>query len=205
MRFLILFLFYSTFLSSQSLLVDLKDGDFLFQDLDCGALCEAIEGVTEGIDGRDFSHCGLVHSEGDSIFVLEAIGPGVIKTSLQKFVQRSGEDNIVSMRLKQNLQGLVPGAVRFIQSKMGAAYDDIYDLANEKYYCSELLYEAFKNSNQGEELFDLNLMTFKSPKTGLFDVAWVEYFKGLNVKIPEGKQGINPGAISRSEYLVRIR
>ena len=38
-------------------LTTLKEGDLLFQDLNCGELCDAIETVTQGVDGKDFSHC----------------------------------------------------------------------------------------------------------------------------------------------------
>ena len=46
---------------------NLQNGDFIFQNLDCGSLCDAIEQVTEGIYGMDFSHIGLVYKDGDSL------------------------------------------------------------------------------------------------------------------------------------------
>ena len=45
----------------------LKTGDLLFQKMNCGELCEAIHAVTEGFDGNDFSHLGLVLIEKDSV------------------------------------------------------------------------------------------------------------------------------------------
>lgn len=100
-RLIIFCLFFSfTFtVEAQIEVASLKHGDLLFQDLNCGGLCDAIESVTEGIDGRDFSHCGIIGMEKDSIFVLEAIGPGVIKTPVQKFFSRSGQENVVVLRL----------------------------------------------------------------------------------------------------------
>mgnify|MGYP003338349778 CR=1 FL=1 len=56
---------------------NLQVGDLLFQDLDCGPLCDAIEAVTEGAEGRDFSHCAMVVQVGDSLKVVEAIGSEV--------------------------------------------------------------------------------------------------------------------------------
>jgi len=38
----------------------LQPGDLLFQDLDCGPLCDAIEKVTTGYQGANFSHVGIV-------------------------------------------------------------------------------------------------------------------------------------------------
>ena len=56
----------------------LKAGDLLFQDLDCGPMCDAIEAVTEGAQGKDFSHCAMVVKVQDSLKVLEAMGKGVV-------------------------------------------------------------------------------------------------------------------------------
>ena len=51
---------------------ELREGDLLFQNLNCGELCEAIEAVTTGVDGKDFSHCALVVKINDSLKVIEA-------------------------------------------------------------------------------------------------------------------------------------
>ena len=65
----------------------------------------------------------------------------------------------------------------------------------------ELLYTAFKKANREKELFDLNPMTFKDPATHDYFPAWVDYYKSLQVEIPEGKPGINPGGMSRSSCI----
>jgi hypothetical protein len=44
-------------------------------------------------------------------------------------------------------------------------------------------------------------MTFKSPKTKEYFEVWVDYYKKLNIEIPEGKPGCNPGGISTSDKL----
>ncbi|PKP19133.1 MAG: hypothetical protein CVU07_00565, partial [Bacteroidetes bacterium HGW-Bacteroidetes-23] len=62
-----LFLLVSFLIFGQS--AQLKTGDLLFQKMNCGDLCEAIHAVTEGYDGNDFSHLGLVLIENDSIFI----------------------------------------------------------------------------------------------------------------------------------------
>ena len=40
-----------------------RTGDLLFQDIDCGGLCDAIEKVTAGVKGYHFSHVGLVYKK----------------------------------------------------------------------------------------------------------------------------------------------
>lgn len=202
--FIIHFILVGLLCQAQADMPKLQDGDLLFQDLDCGALCDAIESVTEGIDGRDFSHCGLVTTSGDSVFVLEAIGPGVIKTPLEKFIQRSGLTAIVASRINSENSLLIPKAIQFIVDQLGTAYDDAFALNNGKYYCSELIYEAFKHANSGKEVFFLNVMTYKIPDSDTIDPAWENYFEKLKIRIPEGDPGINPGAISRSPLLQRL-
>ncbi len=185
--------------------LDLKAGDLLFQDLNCGELCDAIESVTEGINGRDFSHCGMVVQVDDTLRVIEAIGEQVQLTSLEEFFLRSGDTqeirNVALGRLKPEHQFLIDGASDFALQQLGKPYDQVFLLNDEKYYCSELLYECFKEANGGEEVFTLQLMTFKEPETGDFFPAWIEYYELLNHDIPEGEPGLNPGSISRSEYI----
>lgn len=68
---------------------ELREGDILFQDLQCGPLCEAINAVTQGVDGRSFSHCGMVVRVADTLCVVEAIGGCVQLTSLRQFFART--------------------------------------------------------------------------------------------------------------------
>lgn len=185
---------------SKNKVSSLQEGDLLFQDLNCGPLCDAIESVTEGVDGRDFSHCAIVVKHHDSLMVAEAIGDTVQINSIDNFCKRSGEANIVVGRLKSRYQSLIPEAENYIFKNIGQPYDDEYILNNGKLYCSELLYEAFKDNAQ-HPIFDTSPMSFKNPQTKEFDTAWLSYYKKIGKEIPEGKQGLNPGSISRSEKI----
>jgi hypothetical protein len=177
----------------------LKPGDIVFQDLDCGPMCEAIEAVTEGANGRDYSHCAMIIQEGDSFKVIEAIGEGVVVNTLKHFVERSSKIQVA--RLKTIDEAGVQRAIRYAISLKGKPYDDVFLLNNDRYYCSELLYEAFKVANFGKEVFELSPMTFKEPNTHEFYPVWVDYYSQLKCPIPEGKPGLNPGSISRSKNL----
>ncbi len=44
----------------------MKEGDLLFQDLDSSPVCDAIELVTPGYKGANFSHIGIVVASGDA-------------------------------------------------------------------------------------------------------------------------------------------
>ncbi len=184
---------------------ELKEGDLLFQNLQCGPLCNAIEAVTQGVDGKNFSHCALVVKINDTLKVVEAIGKGVQVNSLKTFFARSGDtaaiQNITVERLKKKYASLVPGAEAFAMQQVGQPYDDDFLMNNGKWYCSELIYAAFKNANHGKAFFPLQPMTFKDPKTQQFFPAWVDYYKALNEPVPQGKPGTNPGLISRSQKI----
>jgi len=184
---------------------ELREGDLLFQNLDCGGLCDAIEAVTDGVNGKDFSHCAMVVEINDTLKVIEAIGSEVQVNSLKDFYARSGDtatfQNITFARVKKEFEGLIPKAAAFAKQQIGQPYDDAFLLNNGKWYCSELLYQAFKEANNGNDFFTLQPMTYKDPATNAFFPAWVDYYKALNQPIPEGQPGTNPGLISRSDKI----
>jgi hypothetical protein len=184
----------------------LMPGDLVFQDLNCGDLCDAIEKVTEGINGRDFSHCGIIVIENDSASVLEAIGKKVQVTRLHTFLDRSKDHhtnikNCVFARIKNKDAFFKGKAVQYAVSKVGNPYDDIFLMDTTSWYCSEIIYAAFKHANNGQDFFKLYPMTYKDPATNQFFPAWVNYYKDLKHDIPEGLPGLNPGGISRDEKL----
>ena len=198
MKKTIAFIFFFSFVGfSQN--STLKSGDLLFQSMNCGPLCEAINEVTSGYQGHDFSHLGLVYIKNDSILVIEASGSSVKITPYETFKTYTAEKMFVG-RLKRKYRALIPEDIAFALQQIGVPYDEEYVYNNGKYYCSELLYDAFLHANK-KPLFDLFPMTFKSPKTEEYFEVWVDYYKKLNIEIPEGKPGCNPGGISTSDKL----
>ncbi len=196
----------STKISLDYLQFELKPGDLLFQDSDCGPFCESIEKVTSGIYGSKFSHVGIVVTESKGEFlVLEAITDGVVETPLDSFFMRSFDENdnskVVVGRMKKEHEHLIPEAIEFAKTKLGIAYDEVFDISNDKYYCSELIYDAFKYANHDEPIFQLQKMTYVDPETNSTFPIWIDYFQKLNVPIPEGQPGLNPGGMSMSKYL----
>ena len=74
-------------------------------------------------------------------------------------------------RVKSKYTKLIPQVISFSKQQIGIPYDDDYLYDNGKYYCSELIYDAFLHSYK-KPLFDLFPMTFKSPKSNqYFEVA----------------------------------
>lgn len=179
---------------------DLKDGDIIFQNLDCGPMCDAIEAVTQGYEGLDFSHMGMVYLRNDSILVIESIGKGVMLTPVDQFLKRTANLHLVG-RLKPAYTRLIPQALGYSLLCMGMPYDDDFLYANGKYYCSELIYDAFKHANSGKPFFKLFPMTYKEPGTDNFYPVWETHFRQLNLQIPEGLPGCNPGGMSQSDKI----
>lgn len=183
-----------------------KVGDILFQDGSKNDFNDAVKNVTQSWDGRHFSHCGVIAQVDDSVLVIEAIDAGVVLTSFNQFINRNrdskGNPKVVVGRLNDSLQTCIPNGIQYAKSKLGAEYDHAFSFENEKFYCSELVYFMFKHN--GKYVFETNKMTFKD-ESGEFDKGWVEHFKKLNVAIPEGEEGINPGGISKSNKIKIIK
>ena len=181
--------------------ITFKDGDILFQDLDCGPPCEAIEAVTQGYNGSQLSHCAIISKAGTSLkntIVTEAIGENVSKISLEEFLNRSNK--VLVGRLKKEHSNLIPIALQHIEDNLvGKPYDFIFDITDDTYYCSEIIYEGLQSADINQEIMQLYPMTFNEPGTNTPFVHWVEYYEELNHEIPEGKLGLNPGGMSRSK------
>lgn len=178
-----------------------QDGDILFQDLDCGIYCESIESVTLGYKGANLSHCGMVVVQEDGLYVVEAISKGVSLTPLDSFLNRSydaeGNPKVFVGRLKS--ETVREKASDLALKKLGKPYDEVYNIFDDTYYCSELIYHACIEN--GAPIFDLQPMTFKAKGTDSTFAAWQAYYDQRNLPVPEGELGLNPGGISLSEQI----
>ena len=205
-NYFFIILFYSLILSSclPKQKFDLQEGDLLFQDLDSSPLCDAIELVTPGYKDANFSHIGLVVLDNDILKVLEAIPPKVVLTPIANFLNRSHDNNkkpkIIVGRLNSKHQHSIKDAIFFAKKQIGIAYDIEFLMENNKYYCSELIYDAFKK----DSIFQLQPMTFLHPKTNDTLTVWKNYYSKLGIKIPQNEPGINPGIMSLSDKIELI-
>jgi len=183
---------------------ELKEGDLLFQDLDSSPLCDAIELVTTGYNEANFSHIGLIVLVNDTLKVLEAIPPKVMLTNLDDFLNRSfdkdGNPKVIVGRLKDKYLHSVEEAVSYSKSKLNIEYDEVFLMNNNSYYCSELIYEAFLN----DSIFELQPMTFLHPISNDTLQTWKDYYKEIEVEIPQNKMGINPGIMSLSNKIKMV-
>ena len=173
----------------------------MFQDLDSGPLCEAIELVTPGYKNGNFSHIGLIVNSKGKLKVLEAIPPKVTLSEIEDFLSKSKDKDknpkVIVGRLKNYHQKNIKKAIRFANKKIGEKYDDLFLINNERYYCSELIYEAFLE----DSVFKLQPMNFLSPNSNDTLKIWKDYYLKLGFSVPQNELGINPGIMSLSENL----
>lgn len=200
----ILILYSSTANSDQ---FKLRPGDLLFQDLNCGALCDGIGEVTYGINNTYISHVSMViYDSNKQLEIIEANSQGVVLTPLTKFLSYShdqdGNPMVIVERLRPEYQKLIPGAINYAKSQLGRPYNKTFAPNNStSYYCSQLIYAAFLDANSGQSIFHTHKMSFKDSKTGQITLNWQNYFDQLKTKAPEGMTGTNPGMMSREPAL----
>jgi len=180
-------------------LPSVKNGDLVFVDAGCGPLCDAISSVTASRYNLPLSHMGIVQIASNDTFVIEAVSKGVTRTPWQVFRQRYRD--IYAGRIRQASPGFIDSTLEFCRRQLGKAYDVYFLMDNDRYYCSELIYDATLYANGGVPFFELASMTYKNLRSDAYNSHWVAYFEKLNAPIPEGQPGCNPGGISLSEKI----
>ena len=132
--------------------------------------------------------------------VLEAIPPKVKLTALDTFLFRSTDSNnnpkVFVGRLNEKFKNVIPAAVDYCLNRLEFTYDEFFLMNNNKYYCSELIYESFNSNN----IFKLEKMNFNNLDGGKNEI-WQKYFDELNMTIPQDSLGINPAAMSKSKNI----
>lgn len=183
-------------------------GDLIFQ-VGSSEFSGAIEDVTSGI----FSHVGILKLSGNKVFVLEATpSGGVVLTPFEKFLKDSATDTLGNPLVKiyrlnlasygfSNLQAqqFLNDAVDRASSHLGASYDFAFISGDDKYYCSELVYEAFIDK-EGRNLFERIPMNFRD-STGEISTYWTRYYQKLGIKPQQDSLGTNPNQLSQSKLL----
>lgn len=171
-----------------------REGDVLFQSLPRGSLVVAIEGSTNS----PWSHCGIVAREGDQWVVYEALGQ-VQRVSLFQFWLRSRYGQFAVHRFRTEYQQRIPAVLESVREFVGLPYDVRYELDDEKIYCSELIYKAFRNVT-GEELGRL---------VKLGELNWQPYERTIREiergPVPVERLMITPRHMSEAKQLERVR
>ena len=182
--------------------IQLKSGDLLFCGKSSSGISQAIDKVTQTHTNTHFSHVGMVEASDSGIFVLHASPEGgTCKISLSEFLHTEGEKvTVVAYRLKAPWRKAISAALRRSHEMLGQPYNFSYILSDSAHYCSEFVYRAFAP----DSIFRLEPMTFKDAETQNFSPEWVEYYKKMNLQIPEGLPGCNPNGLAASNRLEQL-
>jgi hypothetical protein len=166
------------------------EGDILFQSLPHSPLVDAIEGVT----ASPYSHCGIVAKEEGRWVVYEAFH-NVEATPLKKFLFRGRDLKFDVYRLKGQFQQYVPATIVNTKTYLGRPYDVRYRMDDERIYCSELIYKAYRDSS-GQQL---------GAMVRLGDLNWKPFAKTIEHfekgPVPVDREMITPRDLSEAEQL----
>lgn len=165
-----------------------QTGDIVLQDLKSPS-SEAVKLATDS----PYSHCGLVSVEGDSSFVIEAVGP-VRKIPLEQWIANGG-GLYSALRLKEVRN--VDKAIRAAEKYLGLPYDHMYLWGDDEFYCSELVHKAYSRGC-GISLCDLR--QFEEYNLEPVKRATIERFG----EVPVGQKVVTPEDLARSESLIIV-
>jgi hypothetical protein len=123
---------------------ELRDGDLIFhrsQSAQANALERALK--------SPYTHMGIIFIEDGKPIVYEAVGP-VKRTPFDEWTARGRGGSYVVRRLKNANTVLTTDAVSDLKSEIkgydGKAYDLYFEWSNERIYCSELVWKAYKDA-----------------------------------------------------------
>ena len=121
---------------------DLRDGDLIFHT-SLSAQSRAIQLATNS----RWSHCGILYRENGQWQVFEAVQP-VKLTPLASWVARGQGGHFVTKRLRDAAAALTPAAVARMKAAgkplLGLGYDLYFGWADDRIYCSELIWKVYE-------------------------------------------------------------
>ena len=118
----------------------LRDGDIIFHT-SRSAQSEAIQRATRS----PYSHMGVIIFRDSKPFVLEAVAT-VTYTPLNRWIARGGGKYVVR-RLEQELTASQAARLRAAAGKyVGRPYDLYFEWSDQRIYCSELVWKAYRDA-----------------------------------------------------------
>ncbi|KJD35534.1 hypothetical protein PW52_10160 [Tamlana sedimentorum] len=177
----------------------IQTGDIVFRSVINTELSEAINEVTQTAKKSNYTHIGVCEVLNNIVYVYHSDSDtGVVKETIEEFYTSEKNDYLVDLFRVKNISNLqIQQALQKAKTLVGQPYNFTYILEDEGYYCSEYIYEVFKN----DSVFTLEPMTFKNPKTKTFHQGWIKHYNNLGIPIPEAKLGCNPNGMANNNRL----
>ena len=202
----VIFLLLSLIFIIETKATDYKKGDLIFQVQGDGEFSKAISNSTSRGDSVSYVHVGIIDMEEDGgINVIEASPEeGVRIVSLEKFMETSPDEGheVIYVIKRLGIEFPVEETIERAKSYLGEPYDWWYKPDNGKIYCSELVWESYRDFN-GKRIFASYPMNFRDNE-GNMPEFWVKLYEELGEEVPEGLPGTNPNDLSRDDRLIEI-
>jgi uncharacterized protein YycO len=175
---------------------DIRKGDLIFVG---SAQDSAKPGMDDAIAAAigDFTHVAIVISR-DSI-VDATPHYGVAKRSIKDFREDSRGSSLFIRRVRQGISLDTVFLMKRVSELTGKDYDCYFLPGNDKYYCSELVQECYRDGS-GHPLFDSAPMNFYAGD-GTLPSFWRQLFDSLQCPVPQGAPGTNPTDMFHSRCL----
>ena len=178
----------------------IREGDLFFAYADDS---NAITTVTQGVGNMAIDHVAILAGSPNQWTVIEAVHKGVQEIPLDSFLchnmGKSGQPNVLIGRVTCPLD--IPSSINRARKQIGKPYDFNFMPDDKEFYCSELVQKSYVDK-QGNLIFHPIPMSFHD-KNGNITPYWHEYYAKQGLEVPEGKDGSNPGDLSRNAF-VRI-
>ena len=179
-----------TFTAQTGKVQDVREGDVIFQTSP-SKQSPLIQIATRS----KISHCGIIVMKNGKPYVLETLKTLVV-TPLDKFIARGKDGKYWLKRSKkENIK------IKY-KSYLGKPYDEAFKFDNGKFYCSELIYDIYKNQ--------LGIELCKPKKVGDYLILGTDELpkieKAMKKRgITKGQYAVAPVDIFESDYLEDVR
>ena len=164
-----------TFTAQTELIKDIREGDVIFQT------SQSEQSPLLQIATRSkITHCGIIVMKNGKPYVLETLKTLVL-TPLDKFIARGVDGKYWLKRSnKENIK------IKY-NSYLGKPYDLAFKFDNDKFYCSELIYDIYKNQ--------LGIELCKPKKVGDYLILGTD-------KLPKIEKAMKKRGITKEQYAV---
>ncbi len=175
---------------------EFKNGDLIFLNGGNDNMDNAIREST-----GNYTHVAIVERDSaDRLWIIEAsTAYGVRRILYDEWDWHWVGLYVYRLNVPFDAAAVIARAKSFI----GQHYDNTFLPDNGELYCSELVYEAYLDSN-GNHLFESKPMNFRDQR-GRMPKYWKKHFRRLGIPVPEGVPGTNPTDLSKSPLLERVR
>ena len=164
-----------TFTAQTGAVKNVKEGDVIFQT------SQSEQSPLIQIGTRSMiTHCGIVVMKGGKPYVLETQRT-IVLTPFDKFIARGVDSKYWLKRSnKENIK------IKY-KSYLGKPYDLAFRFDNDKYYCSELIYDIYKNQ--------LGIELCKPKKVSDYLILWTD-------KLPKIEMAMKKRGLTKEQYAV---